>query len=299
FIHSILDCVQDRVKCFTYVHKHIVILAVCCLCVYGVCCFGSEQGRWLVRQNDKIERLKALKTDLKSTERVVVDLGPYGHTMLAFNVLSRDHLLFPTSLTYMAPAILTEAELLPGRASWLTFSDCKAVMERTPYELPRTSKGSLDAHYVVMQPDKTVGAFRFWLEDGGCMLCRELKTSGLADPDTWGRWSADRSVTMVYEIPPVLRGSALRFSFKVLPYVSSRIDFQNVFVAIQDMHYSNIELRHLDFVKIDVPAQQTFDSHIVFRFDLPDASVAENDGALSCDGRLLAVKFIDLAVERI
>jgi hypothetical protein len=299
-IDELLCMIRARRDWVAPFHINLMICIIVFACIFGLYRSGLTQGNWggkVERINDKIERLKDLKPDLGGTKKVVVDLGPY--SMMAFNVLSKDFHLLPTALTYYPPAPLTDSELQPGDTRWLTFSDCMEVMESTPRELQRRSFAPLESDFVIMEPGMVVGAYRFWREDGGCMLCRELKTTGLDGISSWGRSSDGNRVTIGYELPPVLKGQAIRFTFRVVPYVSGNVMAQNIIVSVGGIYYRTFEMRGLGFLRVDVPAEETLASQVVIQFDLPNAFCAENDGALSLDGRILGVRFVDLAIERI
>ena len=238
--------------------------------------------------SNQIEQFEAARIGLLNSgiENVILDSMDFGEVMIAFNMLSRDFMLYPLIRSYVAPVDLPVIKQLdPARTRVLVNAKCYPEDD-----------GTTQSGYKTVHTDKLfIAGFKHFFnpEGAGCNISHGVYLKeGFSGNEPWGTWTDGEKARIRISIPPALVGKKLNVAYAVHPYGEE----QSVSVSINGVSRGTSIIRHATNLNFEIPEKIAEHGELEFVFLIGNPLRPMDIDPVSLDNRLLGVGFISLSI---
>jgi hypothetical protein len=275
---------------------------------------------WQLRQrvfqlDSEFVQFEMMKQKIKPGWTLLLDLPPYGPSMLAMSILSKSAVLVPLAETYLPAVRKPIAPAHPSHVLVLTSRRCRNLYERFAVSsppifetqdfalLPLTDALAGVTGYAFAQGGAAVYAPRGSPGNGAACGFRGIEPQvGFSGSESWGTWTEGTNAKIRVQLPEQLRGGPLSVSLGLKQtYVRAKIPAQRVVIKADELEIFNGEVRDREptVLELRVPDQVAARGEFDLTFHLPDAAAPKRFDAGSQDPRLLALGFHEMLIRRI
>lgn len=217
--------------------------------------------------------LQQINHTLKYTEKVILDMPPFADSMMAFSVLSREHLLLPLSPTYLPEVVLNKEDLTPD-TTWVTSAQCVSLFQTARQVATNSSPATTE--YAVFKDALFLGGYLFDTNNQACMLGRALSVeSGLGDPTPIGRRSSGQHVSFRLSLPAAVQTQNLLLKFKLHPLKTAPSQRGSHVIVVYVNHEKSLETvmnkTGVVALMIEKYQQKSQPMHVTFELSSPFA----------------------------
>lgn len=264
--------------------------------------------------DSEVVQFEMVKQKIKPGSTLVLDLPPYGPSMLAMSILSKSAALIPLAETYLPAVREPIARAHPGKVWVLTSRACRNLYERFAVSSPAI----FETRDFVLLPltDALAGVTGYAFARGGAVYAPpgspgngaacgfrgiELQV-GFSGSEPWGTWTEGTDARIRVQLPDRLRGKPLSVSLGLKDsFVRPEIPAQRVVIKADELEIFNGEVREREpaVLELRVPDQIAARGQFDLTFHLPDAAAPKQFDAGSQDPRLLALGFHEMLIRRI
>jgi len=267
------------------------------LVVIIVC--GSGTRHHLRDITPQIKDLIQIRSAVPYGCSLVIDLPPYGFSMLPMLIMSKKAKLYPLSKTYLqifnCPKIESSEAISPTRPIYQLFSS------KAAHQLVQ-----LDTHAASGLSEVGCFAFRpfepILFTDCSSRMMSSSRgddvqfARGFSGPESWGRWSDGDEASIVVPIPPDLSHKNLRFSLKICAFTPPSVQEQRFSMSINGRGYRQFAISRSKTITLNVDVAEAQDTlRLYFRFETPLRPMDYVSG--STDTRRIAIGFISLLLK--
>lgn len=266
------------------------LVLVAAIFILGSISYLIKYHKRVVIFDQNVIDLVRLKKSIPLGGPVILDLPPFGYSMLAMQVLSKFNPLYPVSQTYISPVSQAEISRLENPLLLQQKTDCyqKRIYDAL-YESPHYILGyeKIDGKHFgddQIHYDFSKNCLPSWLA---------LET-GFSGWEPWGRWSDGGAAKARIALPHYIKKGQLILESDVAPYLSPQLNTQHVIIKINNILAAKLAIKKRESIKVIIPESARNNAYIDVMFEFPNATSPAANGDI--DHRLLGLAFYSIKV---
>lgn len=284
-INDLFDNGSLKFKILTLRKVFIIIINIIVLSFSFIYLIKTRERITILDQ--KVEELIYLRDKIDKNLPIILDLPPYGDSMLPMQLFS-SFKLYPLSDTYISKT--SQMELLPLKNKLFLryrdpncyYNDHDSILLTTKhYELSSYKNSILKFGLLPVNYQFSYTCMPQWLTFG----------EGISDREDWGRWSDGYKTTFILKLEKLKQ---VNLDFIVFPYLPPGIDEQIVEIKVGGAIIGKFKIKEKKILSFTISNEINIDGNLLVEFTYENPKSPKDFGG--SDVRNLSLGFISISV---